>query len=180
MITVQGPAGSAIANVQQLGLADSPITVSLDFRHSDVQVDAWGRQIPPEVQVMLASATISMNLIHFDRDILDECWRLSMGGPAAIGQVARAGTRLGNSATLQTSTTNMFMALGIASPVANKPWRFRSVYLTGTPGQYPLGTEKRVVVLNWRAIVYPGTNGDPWQAGLGANNQILWDYVALT
>src|SRR5581483_5195340 len=132
MVYVKGSNASAIASITELGLSEGPITLTLDFRHRDINVDAWGGEIPPEVQVMLAAVNISMPLIHLDRDILDTCIRESMGGAPAIGQLARAGARMGNN-TVRFSAANHYIGLNLASPVGNKPWRFFTSYLTGPP-----------------------------------------------
>lgn len=176
MVSVKGAAGTSINPLIQLGLSDGPIRVSLDFRHRDIQVDAWGNEIPPEVQFMLAAATITMTLVHFDRDVLDVCVQESFGGAAAPGFLTRAGSRLGNNAA-RFAATNHYIGLNILSPVAAKPWRFYFTYLTGTPVEFPLGTEKSLVQLTWRAIPY---TQDPWNGGLGALGSPLWDYTLDT
>ena len=71
------------------------------------------------------------------------------------------------------SAGNSYIALGILSPVGNIPWRFYASYLTGNPITYPLGTEKSLVQMNWRAIPYAQ---DPWGGGTGAQGVILYDH----
>lgn len=171
LVQVKGAAGTTIANLAELGLAEGPISVTLDLRHKDILLDAWGGEIPADVQVMLGAANIAMGLIHMDLAVLDECLRLSFGGPATMGQVSRAGTRLGAN-TARLAAGWKYVSLNISSPIAGRPWRFYNAYLTGPPLVYPLGTEKSVAVLNWRAIPY---TTDPWQGGVGAANQILFD-----
>lgn len=172
MVYVRSPSSVLIGAATQFGLADSPIRVSLDFRHLEIEVDAWGRQVPPEVQCMLASCNITMTLVHFDRAVLDECWRLSLGGTDAAGTLPRAGARLGNNAAFG-AVNNYYVRLGISSPVSNKPWVFKHCYMTGNPGEFPLGTERSVVTVNFKAIPY---TRDPWNDGAGALDQVLWDY----
>ena len=195
MVSVRGAAGTSIATVQQLGLADSPIVVTLDGRYLDVIVNAWGTDLPAEVQYMLSSANISMTLVHVDRSILDVCLQESMGGIAAggttdgggvttPGQVSRAGARLGNNAA-RFAATNHYISLGIQSPVASKPWTFYYTYLTGPPMEHPLGVERSIIRVNFRAIAF--TN-DPWGggtaqpntvAGTGAKGAKLWEHSLL-
>jgi hypothetical protein len=176
MVTVKGRSDSAIAAVSQLGLADSPITITPTFKFKDVNVDAWG-MAPAEVQWMLAEAAISMRLINFDRAVLDACVALSMGGgQPSVGQMARAGTLMGGNVPLF-SPGNNYITLNILSPVDGKPWRFFTSYLAERPMEYPLGTEKSIVQLTWRAI--PWTL-DPWNGGLGATNVALWDNTVQT
>ena len=175
MVSVKGNVDSAIASLSQLGLADSPIRVRLDFRHMDIQVDAWGGEIPADVQCKLGSAIITMTMVHFDRDVLDGCLRESMGG-VSLGTVARAGIRMGGGNT-RFAGDNHYIGLNLASPVSAKVWRFHYCYLTGPPMEFPLGTERSIVALNWRAIPY---TTDPWGAGVGAAGASLWDHTADT
>ena len=69
---------------------------------------------------------------------------------------------------------NRYISLNIFSPSEGKHWRFYHTYLTGPPVVFPMGTRKSIVACNWRAIPY---TIDPWQAGAGANNQIIWDHT---
>lgn len=177
MVYVKGRSDSGIGTLQELGLSTGPVTVSFDFRHRDINVNAWGDEIPPEVQWMLAGANVSMNLVHYDPSILDICVMESMAGAPAIGQMRRAGARMGNNGVRFAAgglLGNHFIGLNLASPVAGKPWRFYFSYLTQSPIQYPLGTEKSVVTLNWRAIPY---TTDPWGGGTGAQGTPLWDHT---
>jgi len=177
MVYVKGRADSGIGAIQQLGLAEGPIKVSLDFKHKDVNLDAWGGEVPAEVQFMLASASVSMSLIHFDRSILDVCLMESMAGAPAIGQLRRAGSRMGNNLPRFAGggeLGNHYIGLNLSSPIGNKPWRFFYSYMTGPPIDFPLGTEKSVVGVNWRVIPYIQ---DPWNGGLGADGAILWDHI---
>ena len=72
---------------------------------------------------------------------------------------------------------NNFIGLNLTSPVASKPWRFYFAYLVAPPATFPLGTEKSIIGLQWRAIPF---TVDPWQGGSGALGQILWDHVLDT
>lgn len=175
-MSVKGNTSSAIPSLTQFGLSEGPIRVIPEFRHRDITLDAWGGEVAAETQFMLAAVTVSMNLIHFDRSVLDTVLLESMGGAPAIGQLARAGSRLGNNLPrfgAAGGLANHFMGLNIASPIANKTWRFFFSYLTQTPMEFPLGTEKSVVQLNWRVIPY---TQDPWNNGLGAQGALLFDY----
>lgn len=176
LVQVKGAAGTSIATLQELGLAADPITVTLDFRHRDINVDAWGGEVPADVQVMLAGASVSMNLIHLDRDILDVCLRESQGGSSAIGRLKRAGARMGNNAA-RFAATNHYIGLNLTSPVQSKPWRFYFSYLTGPPVTVPLGTEKSVYQLNWRIIPY---TRDPYNSASGAEDFQLYDHTLDT
>lgn len=155
-----------------MGLAVDRITIQPNFRHRDITLDAWGGEVPAEVQAMLFDVNISMALVYFDNTVKDVCLQLSIGGAGAIGQTTRAGTLLGNGVG-RFAVGNNYIGLNIASPIGQKPWRFYFTYLTGPPMEYPLGTEKTIMVLNWRAIPYVV---DPWRGGLGATNYPIWDH----
>ena len=164
----------------QLGLADSPIAITIDVKYDDVIVDAWGQEVPIDVQMFGTEARISMTLVHFDPSVLRACIALSMGFPSAEGQVARAGTLMGGNQPRFTPGNN-FIGLNIASPVAGLPWRFYQTWLTGPSVDWPLGTKRSLVRLNWRAIPYPpGTPPDPYNGGFGSLNVPLYDHVLDT
>jgi hypothetical protein len=180
LVLVKGRADSSIGTLSQLGLTDGPIRVRLESRYLEIQVDAWGSEIPAEVQYKLSAVDISMNLVHLDRDVLDVCLMESMGGAPVIGQTARAGARLGNGLgrfAAGGALGNHYIGLNITSPVASKPWRFFFTYLVGPPMEFPLGTERSIVTLNWRAIPY---TTDPYGAGTGAYGASIWDYTLET
>lgn len=185
MVFVKGAQGTAIASLSQLGLAASEVRITPVFKKMDVNVNAWG-DAPVDVQHMLAEVLISMDLVHFDRTVLDECIRLSMGGGgASLGEVNRAGALLGNNLA-RFASGNRYIGLNIASPVSAKPWRFYYAYLADNPAEFPVGVQRSIVSCNWRAIPY--TN-DPWGggtaqpntvAGTGALNAVIWDHTLDT
>lgn len=175
MVYVRGRAGTGIANMQELGLSSDEISVSPQFLNEPINLDAWGNA-PADVQTFLAQVSITINLIHFDRDILDICLNESLGGASAIGKLVRSGTRLGGGAALY-DATNKFISLGIASPIEGKPWRFFTCYLDKQPATFPMGTRKQIVRTNWTCIPY---TVDPWNSGSGATDALLWDHVSLS
>lgn len=176
LVLVKGNVNTLMSSVTQLGLPAAPIRVRPEFRHKDLKVDAWG-EAPPEIQFMLAWVNITMDLIHVDMNVLDAVLQESMGGAAAIGQLTRAGTRMGGGGA-RFSPTYHFVGLNIAAPVSARPWRFLHSYLTGPPIEHPVGTEASVITCNWRAIPYIS---DPANivGGIitGATNVPLWDHV---
>lgn len=178
MVAVKGPAGSAIASLTNLGLADSPIVLRFDVNHDDIAVDAYGGALgpPPEIQAFLTDVQISMSLVHFDADVLDICTRLALGGATSIGQLPHAGQLLGNGQA-RFGASNNYVGLNLYSPVGGKPWRFYFTYMTGPALVFPLGTRRTIAQVNWRCIPY---SVDPWNAGLGAFGQVLWDNVLDT
>lgn len=175
MVYVKGMAGSLIANLSELGLSDSQITMQFRPIFDDVIVNAHGR-VGTDIQVFLEDCAITMSLVNFDPVILNECYRLSKGGPNAAGNVARAGTLLGNGLA-RFAAGNKFIGLNIASPVGSIPYCFYFAYMTGPAFVYPVGNERTICTINWRAIPYLA---DPWNGGAGATNTPLFGNVLDT
>jgi hypothetical protein len=189
LVFVKGNVVSYISGMLALGLATDQITVSPEFKHTDLVVNACGEGVP-DVQWMLSAVNISMNLIHFDQTVLQECIRLSMGGQGAIaalnagtdGTMARAGQRLGGGFA-RFASGNMLIGLNIVSPVQANPYRFHYCYLAGTPVVLPLGVDAQVAQCNWRCIPYcvdpfgslNATDGTT--SGTGALGYKLWDHT---
>ena len=169
LVLVKGRSNGPLASLQQLGLAQQTIQVSWQTQYDDFTLDAWGN-VPAEVQVRLGIVSISMALIHFDPDVLEACVRESQGG-AALGCVTSASQRLGNNSA-RFSATNYFIGLNIVSPVAGRPYRFLYTHMSSSPVSWPLGTQKSIVQLQWRAIPY---TTDPYGGGLGATAAQIWD-----
>lgn len=172
LVMVKGRSDSGIGTLSELGLSSDSIRITPQFRWLDVNADAWG-QAPFEMQFMLASLSVTMTLVHFDRTVLNYCITESMAGAPAIGQLPRAGARMGNN-TARFSTTNHFISLNLTSPVGGIPWRFYTSFLTVNPLEFPLGTERSLVTLNWRVIPF---TTDPYNDGSGAQGTVLWDHV---
>lgn len=179
MVYVKGRTDIAIANVTELGLTDTPIRISPNFRHKPINLNAWG-EAPGEVQFMLASVDVVISLINFDRSVLDVCLMEAMGGAPAIGNLTIAGTRLGNGKPMFApgvgTIGNHYVQLSISSPTAGKPWNFISAYMSSMPMEMPLGTEKSVVTTRWTAIPY---DTNYYNAGLSAYGLALWNHNAV-
>ena len=185
LVLVKGRVDSLIPSITELGLAPDAITVTPVFRHEDIVVDAWG-QAPPDIQFMLAWVNISMTLVHYDKEVMQEITRLSMAGAPAEGQLQQAGQRMGNNQPrfagkvvsnlpdTGLNAGNNFIGLNLTSPVENLPWRFLYTYLAEPPLSLPMGTRRTYAGLNWRGIPY---TQDPYNGGAGAYGALLWDHV---
>lgn len=181
MVMVKGPAGSAIASLTQLGLSPDQINVQLDAYHDPIKVNAWGNgKIPADEQVFVASATISMSLVNFDIDVLEECFRLGMAAPT-FGAAGRTGALMGNGLA-RFAAGNNYIGLNITAPVNGKPYRFFYARLENRV-VLPYGTEKQIAQCTWYAYPYAG---DPWggsdaqpftEAGTGTLNASIWSHV---
>ena len=148
-----------------LGLSLEEITIRPRWYHQDIHVDDYGGEVPPEVMALMMDVNIRMNLVHYDRSVLDACISESYGGhpntvpglfPGTVGQagvLAPAGSLLGNNIAAGLSG-NHYVSLSILSPLEEYPWRFLTAFFSQLPMEYPLGTHKSAVVCNWRAIPY--------------------------
>lgn len=174
MVVVKGPPGPLGAAVQ-LGLSATPINIQGDFHHEDIKVDAYGKDNPPDLQLFGSQAYIDMDLVHFDPLVLQACVSLSIGAGLPEGEQARAGTLMGGGVPLY-ATGNNYVGVNILSPVLGIPWLFYACYLARNPLTYPLGTERSVVRLRWRAIAYAV---DPWNGGTGSRGVPLYDHTTF-
>lgn len=171
LVRVKGNPSSAIASLSELGLAEKEVRIVPRFIHQDVHTDDFGPEIPAEVLAMLADVTIRMTLVHYDKSILDTCLAESLGG-GTPGVMPGAGVPMGAYSAVTTGN-NHFISLNLLSPQLNFPWRFRAAYLANTPAEIPIGTERTLAVLTWRAIPYafpPSSVGE-----IQSKGTILWD-----
>ncbi len=190
----------------ELGLAVDSVKISPKFYNKDLHTDDFGPDCPAEIINQLAEATISMSLVHYDAEILDTCMSEGMGGglnplptggvpgfnPLA-GMMVGAGAPMGGLKPIFASG-NKFISLYLINDPATAavPWHFPATYLTSQPLILPLGSEKTVAELSWRAIPYkppavaftlPG-GGAPFSflpslyKEVMSSGAILWDHVA--
>jgi hypothetical protein len=189
LVLVKGAVDTAFPTLTQLGLPFDRINVQVQYKNRDMNLDAWGGEVPPDTQIMLAMAIIRINLIHFDPAVLAECSRLAMGGGNVYGAVGRAGTRMGGPvgglAQPRFGAGNKYVGLNIAVPTAvqvgtSQPYCFLYSQLIDAI-EMPLGVEKQILSTTWRAIPY---TTDP--AGIvngvvtGATNALIWTNVLDT
>ena len=202
LVKVKGNGALALSGVvtngqlHELGLAAEAITVTPRFYHSDIKVDDFGPNCPAEVQWLLAECNIRMTLVHYDLHVLRACVAESMGGGAIAagteGKMQPAGTVMGGFKVPYQSGFH-YIGLNLMSPVLEFPWRFPTAYLAEPPLIMPLGTEKSLAQLNWRAIPYgtPVTTiieeseaGDRITEGVPieiiSSGRVLWDHGTFT
>lgn len=170
LVQVQGPQGSAISPLSQLGLAADAIQVTIHQLSEACIVDAYGKGNPVDEQVFGGWAEIEMNLVHFNTLILDECFRLSFPTAGTTGTLGRAGWRRGNGQNLF-APTNSLINLNIASPVAGLPFNFPYSFMSQQPYVWPVGTTRSIVKCRWKAIPY---SIDPYNNGTGSQNVPLY------
>lgn len=175
MVFVRGNPLTAIGSLSQLGMSDGPVRVRHNFRHMDVNLDAWGGEVPFEIQCKLQDVMIDMTLVHVDYALLEVCVAESIGGMGAVGvgTMPLAGARLGNN-SFRFAAGNHYIGLNLGAPVNGVPWSFKHCYLTGQPFEIPLGSERSIIAMSWRCIPYIP---DPFNAGLFSLGQILYDHL---
>jgi hypothetical protein len=174
----------------ELGLSSERINVAPRTSHKELKTDDYGEDIPAELLYFLSDCDISMTLIHFDDMVLRRCLGESMagaGGKEADGDIsegvyAAAGTPMGGWNKPLTAG-NHYISLMILCQQSGLPWRFPTAYLPMSPMQWPLGTEKSVVSLRWRAIAYAnppdinqGSSSSPRKGEIISAGQTLWDH----
>lgn len=181
-------------NLLELGLSVDQIRIAPRWYHKDLQTDDFGPNVPPDMLWQLAEANIVMRLVNYDPFCLDLCMVESMCGPPpgdisggsvappyvlnglpyqAGHGLAGCGIPMGKGRPLGASG-NRYVSLNIQSPAFGLPWRFPASYLTAPPLEMPLGNEKSIVTLNWRAIPYdvPRATGET-----ESQNTTVWDHV---
>ncbi len=171
MVFVRGGAhwsGGSSGVSFELGLATESIRISPKFYNKDIHTDDFGPNCPVEIMNELAEATISMALVHYDAEILDTCMSEGMGGglnPLPTGGVGGfnplAGMMVGAGAIMGGinpifSSGNKFISLYLIPDPSTPavPWHFPATYLTSQPLELPLGSEKTIATMSWRAIPY--------------------------
>ena len=147
--TTQNPTIHVMA---ELGLAEKNVTITPKYYHKDINVDDFGPNVPADVLAMIAECQITMTLVNFDTTVLDKCLSESIGGGTA-GTMPGAGIPMGGGLPL-TNKNNHYIGLYLASPILEQPWYFPSSYMPNPPMEFPIGTEKTLAKLTWRAIPY--------------------------
>lgn len=144
----------------ELGVCSSQVIVSPTFYHKELYSDDFGNMVPPEHLWMGADAIIEMSLVHYDDQVLYQCLAQSMGG-SKINSLAGFGKPMGGGQA-RGAAGNHYIKLTLASPDLGQPWVFPSAFLYQRPMMLPLGVERSLVTLTWRAVPYgqPDDDGD--------------------
>lgn len=175
-----GGRGKALHLVNELGLAQGPIKISLIGHHEDMRIDGFGSKAPADVMFDYAEARIDMNLIHYNPSLLELCYNESMAGNVTNQGLTPPGTPLGRGNVLYESGCNYlgltlwpatqarfeidltFGGLIVAdyarTLIGSGAWTFFASYITMQPQAIPLTTKVSVVDVSWRGIVYAHQN----------------------
>ena len=204
LATLSGVPQPSNPGVYELGLALDAVRIIPKYVHSDIFVDDYGPEVPAEVLANIAECQIRMNLVNYNKNVLDVCLSESLGGRpigisgAYMGMMAGAGIPLGNGRPLGASGCH-YISLNILSEQLDFPWRFRASYMPVRPLELPLWPQYSKAAVEFRAIpyVYPpaltvlsGTGGviigsGVFQSGTGvavpgeicSSGAVLWDHT---
>lgn len=164
-----GPADEIRPWRHELGITAGPIRIIPNFVHHDINVDDFGPDIPADCHAMIADVSIHMILVHYDEEVLQKCFANSLGYPTVGGfaEIERPGTLAGAGVSLGRGKQifepgNSFISLSLTAggpqPGDNvqttPPWRFPACYIPANPTEIPIGSDRTLLVLRWRAIPY--------------------------
>lgn len=174
------------AQLHELGLSSEAIRITPKFNHVDFKCDDFA-DTPPDVFYALAECRVDMTLIHYDPSVLERCMVESMGGGGIVasgitisgimsaGVMAPSYTPMGGGKDLMTSGNHYIMLNIVPNTIEREPWRFPSSYLADRPLELPLGTERSLVKLSWRAIPYAYI-GSLDNKEISSSGVVLWDH----
>lgn len=181
---------SALGFPFELGLSTEPIRIIPKLRHLDIRTDDFGTDVPAEVLSNCLEAYVMMQLVHFDRDILEICVAEANGGmgfrnpdgtPAiSMGVCGSAGTPMGGGKPLGDPANHYTMLF--LECLEGQPWRFPSCYIMGDPFEIPVGTAATIVQLAWRAIPYKpliGGASNPDRGQINSIGTIVFDHIDI-
>lgn len=165
--------------IAQLGLTSEAVTIVPRFRHKEIYTDDYGKEIPAELMCYMADAQVNITLVHYDEDVLQICMQETMGGGDGSfsvlgndGIMPRGGRLLGNNISMYFSG-NHYLSVSLFPAASVKGWRFTSCYLNSQPLVIPVGAERSLVQLSFRAIPYSTmTSGEVLASGV-----VLWDRI---
>ncbi len=182
------------AGVWELGLSSEKITISPKFYHYDIHCDDFGPAAPVETMWNLAECIIKMTLVNYDNDVLQSCMIESMGGANGIpagagpfitaGTMQSAGTLMGGNDAIGTPNNHYISLNLIGTDTANNvginlsklfDYHFAATYLMTPPLEIPIGTEKTIVVLTWKAIPYQYYQTISTTEELKSQGTVVWD-----
>lgn len=163
---------SGITN--ELGYCYEPIKIQPSFAYKDMLSDDFPT-VPSNRLWMLAETKITMTLVYYNPDILQDCILAAMGGGTDGGgilQMAAAGTPMGIGSV--GDENNALVALTISSVNGlEEPYMFPACHLIERPVEIPVGVERSLVQLVWSSLPYngnyPGTATD-----LSSALSVLW------
>ena len=164
--TVGATSGSYITSLTQLGLTAKPVRILPRYYHTDIHADDFGPRVPAELMYNLAEVRVQTELVHYDSLLARICWAESQAGatrplntngvPGPVpneGFLAPAGSLQGNGLP-RFASGNYYIGLNLITGPQTLDWRFYSAVLTEAPWELPIGSEKSVLVMNWRCIPY--------------------------
>ena len=139
----------------ELGYAENAVKIVPRFHHKDIYADDFGPDSPALILWMLADFTIEMTLVYFDQTVIYNAIKDAMGG-GTLGQFAGAGTPInGKQLDIESSTD-----------ATGNNWSFPKAYLAERPMEWPLGNERSLVHLTFRAVGLPTAAAEVKSSGI--------------
>lgn len=159
MVKVKGSSSRPlISSLTELGLASDSIHIIPRYVHQDIYTDDFGTDVAPETMQKMMDCQVFMTLVHYDKVVLEACMREAGCEPTAglAFSLGPGGQPMGaGQAMFGAKNRYIRVYLVPASlPTSGRPWRFLSCYLNSEPLDIPVGVEKSLVHLSWKAIPY--------------------------
>jgi hypothetical protein len=146
---------------QYLGYSTDGVTIELDFKSTEILTDAWGDQIPEDVQNMGQEARVTCELVKYDTNVLEAVENRVQGAYAESEAVFG---KFPNVASDGSNQIGSFMKqCGSVYPLAVEranddcetweegPFYFYNAYLTGVD-TFKVGTRATRHTLTWRCL----------------------------
>lgn len=140
-------------NTLELGYSLDSIKIIPIFYHQDIHTDDFGSSVPALILGMLAEVRIEMQLVYYDTTTLYLAW-MDSGNEESFGKFAGAGKIITGK------------ELKIEGANSDLNWTFPKAFLTERPLEYPLGNERSIVRLTWRAVGLPEAADEVKSAGV--------------
>ncbi len=142
----------------ELGLCTHDIEIKPRFIHKDVVADDFGPEVAADLMWLLADVSLTMQLIHYDDQVLDALVHEASGRSETLGRVGRgyiagAGTLMG-SIFPPFDPKSRYVVLFIQPSTSSEelPYRFIKATLADRPFVMPYGVDSKKVQLQWRVI----------------------------
>lgn len=144
---VNGPALVWIGNqgvgggLEQLGISEDGIGISLTQHDDPIMTDDGGSRIPDELQDMGEDATIDFRLVYYDLNVLRKIRKKRIGPALPEGQQRSRGSVIFNN--------DLGFRLVVQSD-GDEPWRFFWCTLRNAPQRAKVGTKRTA----WDMSIY--------------------------
>lgn len=150
----------AAAALEELGVSEDGVDISLNLYSEPVMSDAAGPRVPVDLQRMGEDASITFRLTDFDLVILNKIKALAIGN-ATEGVGGAPGSLIGTGGS----------AYRVVLTSADEPWRFTTCTLRN-PQRHKMGTKYKTPAVEFYAWRYIAAGGNTSAGG------VLYDHTA--